>query len=280
MIRISSHRRRRLLNDFAQLVAMLLVLAVVLLPIYWIVSTSLKSTRDTFATPPVLFFVPTFQHYAVALQENGLAGKLVNSLVVALATMALSVLLGTPAAYVLARFEFPGRSQLWFWIISNRFISPIVVALPFFLIMRDLNLLDTYPALIIVYLTFNLPLAVWLCLDQFRSQPRELDEAGKVDGANLFRVFFHINLPLAVPSVVVAAILTFIFSWNEFLFALVLTGDKARTAPVAASTYITDFGIRWGPMMAAGTLIILPVLAFAAILSRHLVRGLTMGAVK
>jgi multiple sugar transport system permease protein len=259
---------------------MLLILAVILLPIYWMVATSLKITNQTFANPPVLLFVPTFEHYAAVISEGEVLGALLNSLVVALGSTAISILLGTPAAYVLARFDFRGKSHLWFWIISNRFISPIVVALPFFLIARDLGLVDTRLGLILVYLTFNVPLVVWLCVDQFRVIPKELDEAAMVDGANLLQAFFRISLPLAVPSVAVAAILCFIFSWNEFLFALVLTRDVARTAPVEAATFITGFGIRWGPMMATGTLIVLPVLIFAAMLSRNLVRGLTMGAFK
>ncbi|MEJ5246700.1 MAG: carbohydrate ABC transporter permease [Caldilinea sp.] len=260
-------------------VALLLIVAF-LLPVYWMVTTALKTTADTFAVPPVLLFQPTFEHFRVVYEEGSVAKSLVNSLIVATSATLLSVLIGAPAAYVLARFQFRGKADLWFWIITNRFISPIVVALPFFLIARDLRLLDKHIALILVYLTFGIPLVVWLCVDQFRAVPREVDEAATVDGANLWQVFFRINLPLAMPGIVVSAILAFIASWNELMFALVLTRAEARTAPVEAANFMTGFGIRWGPMMATGTLIVLPVLIFALLVSRNLVRGLTMGAVK
>jgi multiple sugar transport system permease protein len=263
-----------------QAVLALCLAGIFLLPVYWMVTTALKTTTDTFAVPPVLIFQPTFEHFLAVYTEGPVLKSLVNSLVVATTSTALAVLIGAPAAYVLARFNFRGKADLWFWIISNRFISPIVVALPFFLIARDLRLLDRHPALILVYLTFGVPLVVWLCVDQFRAIPREVDEAARVDGANLGQVFFRINLPLAMPGIAVAAILAFITSWNELMFALVLTSTEARTAPVEAANFMTGFGIRWGPMMATGTLIVLPVLLFALLVSRSLVRGLTMGAVK
>lgn len=270
----------RVLSDTFQIMGILLLLIFILLPIYWMVTTSLKATRDTFAVPPVLLFRPTLEHYKTVAEEGAVLKSLVNSLIVATSSTLLAVAIGTPAAYVFARFNFRGKANLWFWIISNRFITPVVVALPFFLIARDLKLLDTHLALILVYLTFNIPLVVWLCIDQFRAVPREVDEAALVDGASLWQTFLRISLPLAIPGVMVSAILCFIFSWNEFLFALVLTRANARTAPVEAAGFMTDMGIRWGPMMATGTLIVLPVVIFAAIVSRNLVRGLTIGAVK
>ncbi|MCS7087909.1 MAG: carbohydrate ABC transporter permease [Thermoflexales bacterium] len=263
-----------------QAVAALALAILILLPVLWMVTTSLKTTVDTFAIPPVLVFKPTLEHYEALRAEGAVFRGLLNSLIVASASTLLSIALGAPAAYVLARFNFKGKADLWFWIISNRFISPIVVALPFFLVARNLQLLDSHLALVLVYLTFGVPLVVWLCVDQFRAVPTEVDEAARVDGANLWQTFFRINLPLAAPGIAVAGILTFIASWNELLFALVLTRAAARTVPVEAANFMTGFGIRWGPMMATGTLIVLPVLIFALIASRSLVRGLTIGAVK
>ncbi|GIV73689.1 MULTISPECIES: carbohydrate ABC transporter permease [Caldilinea] len=271
---------RHLITHLWQGAVALVLIVAFLLPVYWMITTALKTTADTFAVPPVLIFQPTFEHFRVVYEEGSVARSLVNSLIVATSATLLSVLIGAPAAYVLARFNFRGKADLWFWIITNRFISPIVVALPFFLIARDLRILDKHIALILVYLTFGIPLVVWLCVDQFRAVPREVDEAATVDGANLWQVFFRINLPLAMPGIVVSAILAFIASWNELMFALVLTRAEARTAPVEAANFMTGFGIRWGPMMATGTLIVLPVLIFALLVSRNLVRGLTMGAVK
>jgi multiple sugar transport system permease protein len=257
-----------------------MLLAIILFPIYWMVSTSLKTQNQTFAIPPELIFVPTLEHYQQVFTEGRVIGALLNSLIVASGSTVLAVVLGTPAAYVLARFQFRGRDQLWFWFITNRFITPIVVAVPFFLIARNAGLVDTRLALILVYLTFNLPLVVWLCVDQFRAIPKDIDEAAMVDGADLFRTFALVSLPLAVPSIAVSAILCFILSWNEFLFALVLTRDNAGTAPVEAANFMTGFGVVWGPMMATATLIVLPVLLFSILVSRHIVRGLTMGAFK
>lgn len=276
----SARSKRHLFTHLWQGAVALLLIVAFLLPVYWMVTTALKTTADTFAVPPVLIFQPTFEHFRVVYEEGSVAKSLVNSLIVATSATLLSVLIGAPAAYVLARFQFRGKADLWFWIITNRFISPIVVALPFFLIARDLRILDKHIALILVYLTFGIPLVVWLCVDQFRAVPREVDEAATVDGANLWQVFFRINLPLAMPGIVVSAILAFIASWNELMFALVLTRAEARTAPVEAANFMTGFGIRWGPMMATGALIVLPVLIFALLVSRNLVRGLTMGAVK
>lgn len=264
----------------AQAAALVVLAGFILLPIYWMVTTSFKTANETFAVPPVFVFAPTLDHYGAVFSQGAVPLGLRNSLIVATGSTLLALLLGTPAAYALARYDFRGKANLWFWIISNRFISPIVVALPFFLLARDLRLLDRHLALILAYLTFNIPLVIWLCIDQFRAIPRDVDQAALVDGANPWRVFATITLPLAVPGVVVSAILCFVFSWNEFLFALVLTRAEAKTAPVEAANFMTGFGVRWGEMMATGTLIVLPVVVFAAIVSRHLVRGLTMGAVK
>lgn len=267
-------------SSVAELVILLVLIAFLLAPILWMASTSLKSTNQTFAVPPVFLFKPTFSHYRTIINEGQVLPSLVNSLVVAVGSSLLALVLGTPAAYTLARFDFRGKSHLWFWIISNRFISPIVVAVPFFLLARNLGLLNTRLALILVYLTFNLPLVIWLCIDQFRAVPREVEQAAFVDGAGQWRIFRDIALPLAIPGVAVSGILCFVFSWNEFLFSLILTREESRTAPVEAANFMTGFGVRWGEMMATGTLIVLPVVIFAILASRYLVRGLTMGAVK
>ncbi len=266
--------------DVAQLVAIVVLAIFILVPIYWMVSTSIKTANQTFAMPPVFVFQPTFDHYREVFAEGAVTKGLRNSLIVASLSTLLALLLGTPAAYAMARFDFRGKASLWFWIISNRFISPIVVALPFFLLARDLSLLDSHWVLILTYLTFNIPLVIWLCIDQFRAIPRDIDQAAMVDGANQWQALRKLVMPLAIPGLVVAAIHCFVFSWNEFLFALVLTRAEAKTAPVEAANFMTGFGVRWGAMMATGTLIVLPVVVFAAIVSRHLVRGLTMGAVK
>ncbi|MEA3110686.1 MAG: multiple sugar transport system permease protein [Caballeronia sp.] len=261
-------------------VGLLIVFLTSVFPFYWMVTTSLKSQADALAVPPVWVFTPTLSHYIDALFQHDVAQSLLNSLIVASSATFLSLLLGTPAAYALARFEFRGKEDLWFWFISNRMVSPVVLAVPFFLIATKLDLVDTHIVLILLYLTFSLPIVVWICTDQFRSIPVELDEAARLDGASPWRIFWRINLPLAMPGIVVSAIFAFIFSWNDLLYALVLTRTDAITSPVAATSYMSGYELPWGEIMATGTLIVLPMVVFALAVSGRLVQGLTMGAVK
>jgi multiple sugar transport system permease protein len=249
-------------------------------PFYWMVTTSLKTQVVALQSPPVWTFTPTLQNYWEVLFEDKVGHALMNSIIVAVFTTILAVGLGTPAAYALARFEFRGKTDLWFWFITNRFVSPVVLAFPVFLIAREINLRDTHLALILMYLTFTLPIVIWICTDQFRSIPKELDEAALLEGASQWRIFRSICLPLAMPGVAVSSILSFIFSWNELLFAYILAPKAAKTAPAMAITFMEGYDVPYGKIMATSTLIVIPVLIFALLASKHLVRGLTMGAVK
>ncbi|MDH3660774.1 MAG: carbohydrate ABC transporter permease [Alphaproteobacteria bacterium] len=259
---------------------LLLIILFCVFPFYWMVTTSLKTQIVALGTPPAWIFEPTLANYTEALFEDKVGASLINSLIVAVCTTMLALMLGTPAAYALARLEFRGKRDLWFWFITNRMVSPIVLALPFFLLVRQLKLLDTHIVLILIYLTFNLPIVIWICTDQFRSIPRSLDDAAKLDGAGQFHIFSRICLPLAAPGIAVSAIFSFIFSWNELMYALVLTRKAARTAPAIAVSFMEGYDLPYGKIMATSTLIVVPVIIFALIASRHLVRGLTMGAVK
>lgn len=260
---------------------LLVVLAFALFPSYWMVSSSLKDQTDLLASPPVWLFTPTLANYQAIFADQNVTNAILNSLIVASATTFLSVLLGTPAAYALARFEFRGKADLWFWFISNRMISPIVLALPVYVLSRQVGLLNTYWVLILVYLTFCLPIVVWICTDQFRSIPRDLEQSARLEGATQFDIFWRIYLPLGIPGVAVSAIFAFIFSWNELLYALVLISSQGlKTAPVIATNFMSGYELPWGKIMATGTLIVLPVTVFALVVSRHMVRGLTMGATK
>ncbi|MFM8746877.1 MAG: carbohydrate ABC transporter permease [Aestuariivirga sp.] len=249
-------------------------------PFYWMVTTSLKTQAIALESPPVWMFTPTLANYWEVLFEDRVGISLINSLIVAVCTTALSIGLGCPAAYALARFEFRGKQDLWFWFITNRFVSPVVLVFPVFLIARQIGLRDTHLALILMYLTFCLPIVIWICTDQFRSIPYDLDEAASLEGASQWRIFRSICLPLAMPGVAVSAIFSFIFSWNELLFAYILAPKAAKTAPAMAITFMEGYDVPYGKIMATATLIAVPVMVFALIVSRHLVRGLTMGAVK
>ena len=268
------------LDNILHFAGLLIVLIVCVFPFYWMVAASLKSQPDILSSTPQFFFEPTLQNYIDAFGKFDILKSLKNSLFVALVTVVLSLVLGTPAAYAIARFEFKGKKDIWFWFISNRMLSPIVVALPFFLIARNLKLLDTPWALILIYLTFNVPIVVWICADQFRNIPKELDEAATLEGYNSFAIFWRVGLPLAMPAIAVSAIFSFIFSWNELLYALILTRSEAKTAPVVATSFMSGYELPWGQIMATGTLVALPVIVFSMIVSRQLVRGLTAGAIK
>ncbi|MFK8080066.1 MAG: carbohydrate ABC transporter permease [Granulosicoccus sp.] len=263
-----------------QFLLLLLIILFCVFPFYWMVTTSLKTQVLALESPPVWAFEPTFANYTEVLGKDGVGKTLINSLVVAVSTTILAVLLGCPAAYALARFEFRGKKDLWFWFITNRMVSPIVLALPFFLIVRQIGLLDTHLVLILIYLTFNLPIVIWICTDQFRAVPFDLNEAAMLEGASQWRIFRSICLPLAMPGVAVSAIFSFIFSWNELMYALVLTRNEAKTAPAMAVSFMEGYNLPYGKIMATSTLIVIPVVVFALIASKHLVRGLTMGAVK
>lgn len=249
-------------------------------PFYWMVTTSLKTQVVALQSPPAWIFTPTLANYWQVLFEDRVGVSLINSIIVAVSTTALAIGLGCPAAFALARFEFRGKKDLWFWFITNRFVSPVVLAFPVFLIARQIGLRDTHLALILMYLTFCLPIVIWICTDQFRSIPYDLDEAASLEGASQWRIFRSICLPLAMPGVAVSAIFSFIFSWNELLFAYILAPKAAKTAPAMAITFMEGYDVPYGKIMATATLIVVPVLVFAIIASRHLVRGLTMGAVK
>ncbi|MGP9804618.1 carbohydrate ABC transporter permease [Paracoccus sp. NSM] len=257
-----------------------LIILVCVFPFYWMVTTSLKTQVVAMQSPPAWVFTPTLDNYRQALFVDGVWRTLLNSLIIAVSTTALAVVLGVPAAFALARFEFRGKKDLWFWFITNRMVSPIVLALPFFLIARQFGMLDKHITLILIYLTFNLPIVIWIVTDQFRGIPYDLDEAARMEGASQFTIMRKICLPLAMPGVAVSSIFSFIFSWNELMFGLILTRSEARTAPAMAVSFMEGYNLPYGKIMATSTLIVIPVLIFALIASKQLVRGLTMGAVK
>ena len=273
---MSSRSVGRLLHGLS----LLAVLVFTIFPFFWMVSSSFKTQADLLASPPVWLFRPTLANYVEVFADQKVVDAVVNSLIVALCSTGLAAVLGTPAAFALARYEFRGKADLWFWFISNRFISPIVLALPIYVLAKNVGLLDTHIVLILVYITFILSIVVWISTDQFRSIPRELEEAARLEGASQFAIFWRIYLPLGLPGIAVSCIFGFIFSWNELLYALVLTRRAAQTAPVIATSFMSGYELPWGKIMATGTVIVLPVTIFALLVSRHMVRGLTMGATK
>ena len=255
-----------------------------LFPIYWLVATAFKTQAEMFARPPVWWPAQlTFEHFRAILFESSLGRMAWNSVVVSVGSTLLALVAGTMGAYSLSRFRLPWRMNhhLSFWILSTRMFPPIVSILPLFIIFRGMNLVDTKFALILAYGVFNLPFVVWMMKGFFDEVPRELEESALVDGDTHFGAFRRIVLPLVRPGLAATAVFCLIVAWNEFLFALVLTqSDAALTLPVGIANQVTQYEIRWGAMSAAGVLAAIPLFVFALLVQKHLVRGLSYGAVK
>jgi multiple sugar transport system permease protein len=252
----------------------------VLVPLYWVAVTSIKPVSDYLTTPPVWFPAePTLVHYTAALfAYRGLAG-LTNSFVVATATTVLSALLGTLMGYSLARFN-TGGPHLSFWVLSQRFLPPIAIVLPIFLLYRGLGLYDSRIGLILIYTVITLPLSVWMMYAYFRQLPKEMEEAALVDGCSRFGAFWRIALPLSVPGIIVAAVFAFIFVWTEFFFALNLTSRHAFTLPTIFRAFLGFQGAQYGEASALAVTSLVPSIILGMLVQRHLVRGLTLGAVQ
>jgi multiple sugar transport system permease protein len=255
-------------------------LVVFLTPIYVIASSSLKPTAYMFSKPPAFIFTPTLEHYYDLFTMRPFHKQILNSLVVALGSTAFSILIGAPAAYAISRIKHRRINDVAFWILSMRMFPPIAVVVPYYIILKSVKLLDTPLALIVVYSTFNIPLTVWLMKGFFDELPEALEEAAQVDGHGLLSTFFHVTLPLTAPGLAVAAVFCFIFSWNEFLFALMLTGSNAQTVTVAVMSFWSSDAVQWGRIMAGSFVILIPGVVFVLTCQRWLVKGLTMGSVK
>lgn len=252
----------------------------VLTPIATVFLNSIKPATAIFTAVPDFQFVPTLEHYRTVLNEGRFPSQLLNSAIVALGTTLLSLLIGTPAAYALARIRFP-LQRLWFnAFLLARMVPAIALVVPMFVLMQESGLKNTYLGLILTHVSFTLPLVVWLMHGFFHELPRELDEAAVIDGANRWTAFLQVALPLTWPGLAVTAVLTIFFSWNEFLFALVLTGPDTQTMPIGVSSFIGTVSVNWGASSAAAVIAMLPMFAIGLAVQRLLVRGLAMGAVK
>jgi multiple sugar transport system permease protein len=234
--------------------------------------------------PPVWFdFEPTLKHYIAAFWERPFLRYALNSLIIAVATTIVSLVLGTMAGYALARFQYPGRWRyhISFWILSTRMMPPIVTIIPLFIFFASLSMLNTKTAVVIAYTGFNLPFVTWMMKSYFQDLPVELEEAAMVDGDTRWGAFLRVALPLARPGLAATAIFSLILAWNEFLLALILTQtERAQTLPIGISGRVTQYTTYWGEISAAGFLASIPIVIFAFVVQRHLVRGLSFGAVK
>jgi len=253
--------------------------AVLLFPVAWLGAMAFKPDDTMFVRPTVWLFAPTLDHFR-SVVDAGFLRYLGTSVALALASTALVVLVGTPAAYAFARFELRGRDDLFLFILATRMAPPICLVIPFYLLFTRFELLDTFAGLTLAYLTFNLSFYIWVLRSFCRDLPVELEEVAMVDGHTRFAVFLRVVLPLLKSGIVSTAMLCFIFAWNEFLFAFMLGGQNVKTLPVAIPLLITSQGVRWGEMAVVGMAALIPVLVAVFFLQKQIVRGLTMGAVK
>lgn len=250
-----------------------------LFPIWWLATMSLKRPVDATARPPRFWFTPIWDNYLKVLEAPEIWAYFGHSTLVALGSTAVALLLGVPTAYVLGRYRFPGSADFGFWILSTRMTPPVAMLIPFFVLYVQAGLIDTHPGLIVAHVALNISIVVWLMKGFFEDLPPELEEAAFVDGATRLQAFRQICLPVAMPGIAAVAILSFLFSWNEFLFALVLA-DDIRTVPVGLYGFVGYQQIRWGELSASAVLMLTPVLAFVVVFQRQLVRGLTLGTAK
>lgn len=273
---IPTGSRRRVLGIITGVVAAVLML-VYLSPIIWLVLTSFKDRLDIFSSAPTIFFTPTLDNYIEAFVEKGFTDNLVNSAVVGAISTVIALLVGVPAAYSLSRVS---RGEGFMMaLLAARLLPAMVLAVPLFVLASGLGLRDTYFALIAAHLTFALPFTVWMMRGFFLAVPTSLDEAARLDGCGEWRTFLQVILPIVRPGLAATGIFCLINSWNEFLFALVLTGRHTETLPVAIPSLITPIGTSWGQVAAVGTVTILPVLIVAFIVQKHIVAGMTGGAI-
>ncbi len=273
-------RRRRRSIPVGRILLLGFFVVFVLLPIYWVFNTSIKPSDDYLAIPPVWFpDHPTIVHYTAALfTYRGLEG-LINSLIVSTSATVLSALFGTLMAYSLSRYNTGGK-HLSFWVLSQRFLPPIAIVLPIFLIYRNLGLYDTHLGLILAYTVFTLPVSVWMMFAYFRQMPRSLEEAAMVDGCTRWRAFWTVAVPLAAPGIVAAMVFAFIACWTEFFFAMLLTSKVAFTLPTVFRAFIGFQGAQYGEAAALSIVSLGPSIVLGVLAQRHLVRGLTLGAVR
>lgn len=276
-------RRRRFTAGIAgQYLALVLTVALTVFPLVWLFLTSIRSSADIFSVP--VHIIPetaTLTQYVAVFAQYDTMGYVWNTVIVSVATVVLVHLLAIPCAYALSRFRMPGAMLIFGLLLIMRMIPVIALAIPLFAVFAAMGLLDTIWALILSHTAAKLPVAIWLLLGFIRDVPREIEEAAQSDGAGTIRTLVQIVTPLIAPGIGASAVITFLFTWNDLLLALTLTSSKAaQTLPVGLTNFVSQFGIDWGAMSAAGVLMVIPTLVFVWFAQGLLVKGLTTGAVR
>jgi ABC-type glycerol-3-phosphate transport system permease component len=258
-----------------------LLLAVWAFPVLWGLLTSFKTERDVLAYPPKIFFTPTLDNYrAVISGSSSIVSNLWSSTVLSVWTTVLTMLVAVPAAYALARLRYPGKRASGFYVLATQMLPPVGLIIPFYLVLQRVGGLDTYSGLTALYLTFSLPFAIWLMVSYFEDIPFEMEEAALLDRAGRLRTFWYVILPQVRGGIAVTTIFVFLNAWNEFLFAVVLGGNNVRPVTVAMFNFISVEQTQWARLAAGAMLAMAPVILIGLAAQRHIVKGLTVGAVK
>jgi multiple sugar transport system permease protein len=274
-------RRSRTRKLFEVELPALAIVLFAVAPYVWMALTSLKTDADIAASP--VRYLPTaltLEHYRTLLARTSFAGNMANSLVIALGAVALGLAVSIPAAYAFSRFRFPGRKALMTQFLVINMFPIVLIIIPLFVLMRQMGLLDTFLGVILGHSTFAIPFSIWMLTSYMNAIPPELDEAARIDGASRLQTLRLVLLPVILPGVATTAIYIFVTSWNEYLFAMMLSGQNVRTVTVALQLFIGEFTVQWGLLTAGGTLIALPVTILYLLAQKRLVSGLTSGAVK
>ncbi len=275
--RVAGKTKSALALQALRYVAIVLVIIVLVFPLAWMLLSSFKNQIDITTSRNLLVFTPTLRNYQNVFEQQNYLLYLLNSFIVAAASTLFSLVLGLPAAYGIARFR---AHWLGIVLLTARIIPGITFLVPWYILFGRIGLLGSYWALILSHMLVGLPFIAWVMIPFFESLPPELEESARIDGASVFGAFFRVALPLAVPGIITASIMAFIFSWNNFMFSLVLAGDDTRTLPIAIFNFLSYSSVDWGGLMAAAVVITLPVVIITLLVQRYIVAGLTAGATK
>ena len=278
---MNPHRRARLVRTAALMVVASALLAVWVLPLIWAFVVSLKSEREVLAYPPSIVFDATWSNYADSLfGDFSIIDGLLASAVVSTATTVLTVVLAVPAAYAFARLRLPAKRSLGFYTLATQMVPPVGLVIPYFLILNRFGWLDTYHGMVVVYLTFSLPFAIWLMVSYMEDIPREMEEAAFLDRASRLQTLWHVVIPQVRGGIAVTVIFVFLNAWNEFLFAVQLGGNTVRPVTVAMYNFVSVEQTLWAKLSAAALVAMLPVVVIGIAAQKQIVKGLTVGAVK
>lgn len=246
-------------------------------PYFWMILTAFMDKQTSSSPVPQWIFTPTLEAFQFLINEKRVLSNLSNSIIVSVASTVFSVVIGTFCAYALARYEFPGKDDVSFWVLTNRMMPPVAVILPIFIIFQTLKLLDTLAGLILLYTALNLPFVVWMLTGYFRDIPKRFEESALVDGDTWFGAFRKVTLPLMTPSITATSVFVLILSWNEFAFALYLTSVESKTLPPSVMAYAVGVNVQWNLLGAACVFITAPIILFVLIVQKQFISGLSQG---